>query len=112
MTGRFRTSNDMEESKEKGKSMDVPKETKMDIINAAKEILASWKEMWETDPKSLVSVLRLVYIVWEHKSAIKFLHQNNEIWYQLQALVQIDLGPAPPHEVEVFVIEYEPFKRS
>ena len=92
MTGRFRTSNDMEESKEKGKSIDVPKETKMDIINAAKEILASWKEMWKADPKLLASVLRLVYVVWQHKSVIKFLHQNNEIWYQLQELVQIDLG--------------------
>jgi len=102
----------LEESKEKGKSMDVLKEKKMDIINAAKEILASWKQMWEADPKSLVSVWQLVYVVWERKSAIKFLHQNNEIWYQLQELVQIDLGPAPPHEVEVLVIEYEAFKRS
>jgi len=45
VTGRFRTSDDLEESKEKGKSMDVLKETKMDIINAVKEILASWKEI-------------------------------------------------------------------
>jgi len=33
------------------------------------------------------------------------------MWYQLQELLQIDLGPAPPHEVEVLVIEYEAFKR-
>jgi len=73
VAGRFRTSNDLEESKEKGKSMDLPKETKMDIINAAKEILASWKEMWEANPKSLASVLRFVYvgISWPSSSCIR-----------------------------------------
>ena len=73
MAGRFRTSNDLDESKEKGKSMDLPKETKMDIINAAKEILASWKEMWEANPKSLASVLRFVCvgISWPSSSCIR-----------------------------------------
>jgi len=118
VTGRFRTPGDLEEreeksevrsgEKEKGEVVDVPKEKKMNAVNAAKQVLGSWEEIWETSPKLLASVLRFLCVVWEHKlehkSSINILGQNDETWCQLQELVQKDLGPAPPHEAEVLVI--------
>ena len=120
VSGRFRTLDDLEEreeksevrsgEKEKGEVelVDVLKEKKMNATNAAKQVLVSWEEMWEANPKLLASVLRFVCVVWEHKlehkSAINSLRQNDEIWCQLQVIVQKDLGPAPPHEAEALVI--------
>ena len=118
VTGRFRTPGDLEEregksearsgEKEKGEVVDVLKEKKMNATNAAKQVLGSWEEMWEANPRLLASVLRFLCLVWEHKlehkSAINILRQNDEIWCQLQELIQKDLGPAPPHDAEVLVI--------
>ena len=118
VSGRFRTPDDLEEreekskvgsgEKEKGEVVDVTKEKKMNATNAAKQVLGSWEEMWEANPKLLASVLRFVCVVLEHKlehkSAINSLRQNDEIWCRLQEIVQKDLGPAPPHEAEALVI--------
>lgn len=116
VTGRNDSEEDKERSgersdeKENGKELVVPKEKeqKSNAANAAKQVLGSWKEMWEANPQLLASVLRFICVVWEHgvehKSVINSLRQNDELWHQLQELVQKDLGPAPPHETEVLII--------
>jgi nuclear pore complex protein Nup188 len=122
VSGRFRTpsasggaggsleGNDKGKGKGRAKEEEAKtdKETGRTAMDVAKEALESWKEMWESNPQLLAALLRFICVVWEHglehKSIVNNLRQSDELWDQLNELVQEDLGPAPPHETEIFVI--------
>lgn len=122
VTGKFRTPSGLEsklggekdkgketEGGDKGKVKEGEKREKgVNATDVAREALGSWKEMWEANPQLLASVLRFICVVWEHglehKTVLTSLRENNELWDQLNELVQKDLGPAPPHETEAFVV--------
>ncbi|XP_006461023.1 hypothetical protein AGABI2DRAFT_221404 [Agaricus bisporus var. bisporus H97] len=95
VTGKLRTSI---EGKDKEKMVGHG----ANATDVALDALANWKEVWEANPQLLASVLRFLCVVWEHglehKTMVISLRENEDIWNQLNELVQIDVGPPPPHE--------------
>ncbi|KAF9445018.1 hypothetical protein P691DRAFT_777875 [Macrolepiota fuliginosa MF-IS2] len=120
VTGKFRTGlevrvkdergkgGEKEEDNDKAKEKEREREKGLNATDVAREALGNWREMWESNPQLLASVLRFICIVWEHglehKAVITSLRQSDELWDQLNELVQEDLGPAPPHETEAFIV--------
>lgn len=91
--------------KEKVKDDDKKSRSALEI---ATETLGHWRDLWETNPPLLASVLHFIHIVWqhglEHQSVIESARQNKKLWDQIAAIAREELGPDPDYTVESFVI--------
>ncbi|TEB32289.1 hypothetical protein FA13DRAFT_1773993 [Coprinellus micaceus] len=79
------------------------------VLNAAQEFLATWKELWEVNPELLSAILHLLAVVWEHalehKASIQSLQGDAKFWGIVGAIVQEELGPAPEYDTTEIVSE-------
>jgi nuclear pore complex protein Nup188 len=75
---------------------------RVSALEAAREMLASWNEYWETNPQLLAAVLGFLAAVWqrgwEHKPTLTDVRKNSEFWSQLSGLVKIEISPAPEYK--------------
>lgn len=75
-------------------------------LEIATETLGHWKDLWETNPQLLASILYFIHVVWqhglEHPSVIENSRQNRKFWQQIAAIAREELGPDPDYTVESF----------
>ena len=87
------------DDKEKGK--------RVSALDAAREMLASWNEYWETNPQLLAAILGFLVAVWqrgrEHQSTLTDIRKNLEFWSQLAGLTKEEISPAPEYKSEELV---------
>jgi len=92
--------------KEKKKES-IDKKKSKSALEIAMETLGHWKDLWETNPPLLASVLYFIHVVWqhglEHQSVIESARQNKKFWDQIAAVAREELGPDPDYTVELFV---------
>lgn len=110
VTGQFRTPGDTvhtDKDKDKLKEIETaPKPKLTSAIDVARDVLANWKAMWESNPLLLASVFRFLAVVWqhglEHKIAIESLRGNAEFWDEIGSVACEELGPVPEYETEEY----------
>ncbi|PPQ92766.1 hypothetical protein CVT25_003875 [Psilocybe cyanescens] len=95
-----------EKEKEKEKKTDeIGRSTS--ALDAAREILVTWKELWEANPLLLSCVFRFLDTVWqhalEHKSAVDPLRKDKVFWEVLVAVACEEVGPVPTYETTEIV---------
>ncbi len=82
------------ESKGKGK--------RVSALEAAREMLASWNEYWESNPQLLAAILGFLVAVWqrgwEHQSTLTDIRKNPGFWSQLAGLTKEEISPAPEYK--------------
>ncbi|KAJ4485619.1 nucleoporin subcomplex protein binding to Pom34-domain-containing protein [Lentinula aciculospora] len=73
-------------------------------VDVARDALANWEQLWESNPQLLACVLRFLVVVWrhglEHRSVLENLRQDSKVWEQLTMLACSELGPIPDFEAE------------
>ena len=81
------------EEREKGKGKNVS------ALDAAREMLASWNEYWETNPQLLAAILGFLAAVWqrgwEHQSTLADIRKSSGFCSQLAGLAKEEMSPAP-----------------
>ena len=101
VTGEFIIPNPKAKDKVDGKKK--PKSA----LEIATETLGHWKDLWETNPPLLASVLHFIHIVWqhglEHQSVIDNAHQDRTFWEQIAAIAREELGPDPDYIADSYV---------
>lgn len=105
VTGEFIIPSLKGKDREKEKEVEEKKRSKS-ALEVAVETLGHWKDLWETNPTLLASVLHFIHIVWqhglEHQSVIEGARQNKKFWEQIAAIAREELGPDPDYAVESF----------
>lgn len=79
-------------------------------LDAAREVLASWNDIWDANPLILAHVFRFIDVVWqhahEHKAVIDPLREDTEFWQKIAEVARSEVGPVPTYEtLEVVVME-------
>ena len=116
VTGKTRSPGEFKEEVEKAQEAkkDGTKEEESNsttnALQAAREILVSWKELWEANPLLLACVLRFLDTAWqhalEHKSVFDPLRKDPEFWERVVSMACEEVGPVPTYETpQVVVIE-------
>ncbi|KAJ3787715.1 nucleoporin subcomplex protein binding to Pom34-domain-containing protein [Lentinula aff. detonsa] len=76
-------------------------------VDVARDALANWEQLWESNPQLLACVLRFLVVLWrhglEHKSVLENLRQDSKVWDQITMLACSELGPVPDLEPEAHV---------
>jgi len=114
VAGQFRTAAAVPDLKGKGKETDTRKDAVVlsaskvvNAIDVAKDTVANWEQLLESNSLLLASVLNFLLMVWrhglEHRSVLEPLRQNEEFWQQIAAIACSDLGPIPEFETETYV---------
>ncbi|KAG6836390.1 hypothetical protein H0H93_008535 [Arthromyces matolae] len=122
VTGKFRTPGEIRKDKGKGKDVevqdkgeekekekkDVEKTKTMSAIDVAREVLSSWRNIWEINPQLLCSILSFIDVVWqhglEHTSALRSIREDKEFWEQISSIVSEEVGPMPEYDATEFEI--------
>ena len=95
IVGHFRAPKE-EPTEGKGKSKRVS------AFDAAREMLASWNEYWESNSQLLAAILGFLAAVWqrgwEHQSTLTDIRKNPEFWSRLAGLAKEDVSPAPEYK--------------
>ncbi|KAF5392573.1 hypothetical protein D9757_002255 [Collybiopsis confluens] len=77
-------------------------------VDVARDALANWEQLWESDPQLLAFALRFLTVFWrhglEHKSVLENFHRDAEIWRHLSSLACSELGPIPDFMTEDYVV--------
>jgi len=84
------------------------KKKQTSALEVASNTLAHWKDLWESNPQLLASVLHFLHVVWqhglEHKPLIDVTRQNEEFWSRMAAIAREELGPNPDYATNTFVV--------
>ena len=104
VTGQFR----MPSVKGKEKAEDSGGAAKsVSALNVACDMLEEWKELWESNPKLLASLLRFLDVVWqhghEHKLVLDSIRKNSKFFEYVGGIVAEELGPMPDCVTEEYV---------
>ncbi|ESK96206.1 hypothetical protein Moror_7196 [Moniliophthora roreri MCA 2997] len=97
------------DAKGKGKAIEssASHESHTKAIDVACDALANWEQLWEANPQLLASVLRFLYIVWqhglEHKGSLEKLRSQIDFWKQMSGVGCSELGPIPDFETETYI---------
>ncbi|KAH9854890.1 nucleoporin subcomplex protein binding to Pom34-domain-containing protein [Lenzites betulinus] len=105
VTGRFR----MPSVKGKEKAEDSGGNSKtVSALSVACDMLESWNELWELNPKLLASLLRFLDVVWqhghEHKTSLDPIRKDGKLFEYLAGIVAEELGPTPDCDTETFIV--------
>ncbi|KAI0782601.1 hypothetical protein C8Q75DRAFT_811686 [Abortiporus biennis] len=84
-------------------------------LTVALDMLEQWKELWESNPQLLASIMRFLDVVWEHghehKASLEPVREDAAFFKRLTAIVEEELGPVPDYRTENF-LEFEGDQRS
>ncbi|KAF9270816.1 hypothetical protein L218DRAFT_1014004 [Marasmius fiardii PR-910] len=95
------------DAKGKGKALEPPPSSNTaKAIDVARETLANWSQLWETNPQLLTAVLKFLFVVWqhglEHKTILEKIRKDPEFWKQISSISASELGPIPDFETEAY----------
>ncbi|RPD67457.1 hypothetical protein L226DRAFT_608624 [Lentinus tigrinus ALCF2SS1-7] len=105
VTGQFR----MPSVKGKEKAEDSGGGAKsVSALNVACDMLEEWKELWESNPKLLASLLRFLDVVWqhghEHTLVLDPIRKNSKFFEYIGGIIAEELGPTPDCATESYVV--------
>jgi nuclear pore complex protein Nup188 len=109
MAGQFRLPAHI---KGKGKAADEHKSDVQDTgrrsaIDVARDRLATWRELRESNPPLLASVLRFLDVVWqhglEHQAVLEGLRKDPEFWDQMASVAREEVGPSVDYKAESYI---------
>jgi nuclear pore complex protein Nup188 len=109
VAGQFRLPNN---TKGKGKATDenkpvIPDTGKRSAIDVARDRLATWRELRESNPSLLASVLRFLDVVWqhglEHQAVLEPLRKDTEFWDQMGSVAREEVGPSVDYKAESYI---------
>lgn len=70
-------------------------------VDAACTTLSGWKDLWESNPQLLASVLGFLEVVWsrslENLLSLEPSKGDDQFWKNIAAIVREELGPAPDY---------------
>jgi nuclear pore complex protein Nup188 len=99
--------------KGKGKMIDDGKQDVQDTvgkrsaIDVARDRLATWRELRESNPPLLASVLRFLDVVWqhglEHQAVLESLRKDPEFWDQMGSVAREDVGPSVDYKAQSYI---------
>ena len=96
------------DEKDKKKDDDFPRSSSSSALDAAREIIVSWKELWEANPLLLACVFRFLDSVWqhalEHKSVLDSIRRDPEFWIIITAVACEEVGPVPTYETTQIIM--------
>jgi len=97
-----------DEKKDKKKDDDFPRSSSSSALDAAREIIVSWKELWQANPLLLACVFRFLDSVWqhalEHKAVLDPIRRDSEFWKTIAAVACEEVGPVPTYETTQIII--------
>ena len=106
VTGKFRAPSDVKALEAKGddkKAGDEEMYAPTSALEAARDMLLTWKELWEANPQLLASVFRFLNVVWEHAfehmAVLQPLRSDADFWDQIVSAACTEVGPAPDYEI-------------
>ncbi|KAI0751168.1 nucleoporin subcomplex protein binding to Pom34-domain-containing protein [Daedaleopsis nitida] len=77
-------------------------------FGVACDTLEEWKELWESNPKLLASILRFLDVVWqhghEHKMVLGPIRKESKFFQYLGGIVAEELGPTPDCATESYIV--------
>lgn len=80
---------------------------KRSAINVARDRLATWRELRESNPPLLASVLRFLDVVWqhglEHQAVLESLRNDSEFWDQMGSVAREEVGPSVDYKAESYI---------
>ncbi|KAF8967477.1 nucleoporin subcomplex protein binding to Pom34-domain-containing protein [Flammula alnicola] len=114
--GEFKELKDREEKTDKEEKKDDETATRSpSALDAAREILVSWKDLWEANPLLLACVFRFLDVVWqhtlEHKAVVDPLRKDADFWEKVVSVACEEVGPVPTYETSEIVL-LEGIRRS
>lgn len=75
-------------------------------LNAARDVLVTWKGLWDANPLLLSCVFRFLDTVWqhalEHKAVLEPLQSDSEFWEQIVGVATSEVGPVPTYDTTDF----------
>ncbi|KAF8165907.1 nucleoporin subcomplex protein binding to Pom34-domain-containing protein [Crassisporium funariophilum] len=110
VSGKVRAYGDFKLMKNDAEKKEEDKGRSSSALDAAREILVSWKELWEANPLLLACVFRFLDIVWqhalEHKTVLEPLRAEADFWERIVGVACEEVGPVPTYETtEIVVLE-------
>ncbi|PPQ66173.1 hypothetical protein CVT24_000150 [Panaeolus cyanescens] len=105
VTGKSRSPEPVYEHKmNKKKPEEAPRV--ISALNAARDVLVTWKGLWDANPLLLSCVFRFLDTVWqhalEHKAVLEPLQSDPEFWDQIVAVATREVGPVPTYDTTDF----------
>lgn len=105
VTGRFRAPS--LKGKERADDPGTSSKT-VSALSVACDMLESWKELWELNPKLLASLLRFLDVVWqhghEHKASLDPIREDGKLFDHLAGILAEELGPAPDCNTDSYIV--------
>ena len=96
------------EEKDKKKDDEFPRSSSSSALDAACEMIVSWKELWEANPLLLACVFRFLDSVWqhalEHKTVLDPIQRDSEFWTSIAAVACEEVGPVPTYETTQIIV--------
>ena len=85
---------DEKDEKDKKKHDDFPRASSSSALDAAREIIVSWKELWESNSLLLACVFRF----------LDSIRRNPEFWITITAVACEEVGPVPTYETTQIIM--------
>ena len=77
------------------------------VLEAACQIVANWKNLWEANPQLLASGTGFLDVVWrsslDHSISLELAHMGKGFWDDLAGIAKEELGPAPDYLTSIQV---------
>ncbi|KAI0031662.1 hypothetical protein K488DRAFT_51614 [Vararia minispora EC-137] len=106
VTGRLRTAMDNGGSNDKGDQQTVRSHRRKTALETVRELMDTWKSLWEVNQELLTSLLGFVCAVWgrgsEHRAAIDVLRKDDAFWDHIVGIIREDLPPLPDYRSEEY----------
>lgn len=97
-----------QDDKKKEEDTGKPEVTAMHV---AVEVVETWREMWDVNPRLLVSVMRFLDVVWqhglEHTAVMKDLRKDDSFWDRIGLMASEETGPSPDYQPQADAMDGE-----
>ena len=108
VTGHFRAPSLKASEKGNERASESGSVTKaINAVSVACDMLIQWKELYESNPQLLASLLRFLDVVWqhghEHKQHLEAIRNDVNLFQRLAAIIAEELGPSPDYRTQDYV---------
>ncbi|THH29876.1 hypothetical protein EUX98_g4309 [Antrodiella citrinella] len=113
VSGQFRAPVPTGKGKGRADKVAVPKTTT--AFTVARDMMEQWRELWESNPQLLASLMRFLDVVWEHghehQATLETIREEKEFWESMADIIKEELGPVPDFKTESF-LDYDGVQHS
>lgn len=107
VTGQFRVPAHVKAVNDSKGNPPADAKNKRSAIDVARDRLATWQDLRESNPPLLASVLRFLDVVWqhglEHLAVLESLRKDPDFWDQMACLAREEVGPLVDYKTESYI---------